>query len=523
MSTVLNHYLEVSASGAMKTASLHTVFRANFPGNTLDSTIWTETSVNGGSVSVNNGVARMNTSTAINGGTKIVSIEQGQFECGQASVFQGGVRPAIARAGLTQRWGLITADEQEGLFFEYDGTSFNVVSLKGGVRTVVNNSAFDGTLNYAPVAEENAVFRIQYGPHIAIFGVYTSQGHIKPIHTMTRTDFPLTDDFDMGLYYEIFNNGIEIDSELRLQGAHASIFGNLPTVRANGVENVTDATVMTPTKSVIVGRDSGGTYRNITTNSGGSLSTTDFFFEVGRGIVPNHLAEVKFGHNPDVDTGAPEDIWHGGGEYTGQPNSGSPETLEIFSSDAADDATPGGTGARTIRFFGLRTSASTAYTSEDVTLNGMASVLTTTTWYRVNRAYVLTAGSGGANAGNITIRHSTTTANVFVVMGIGDNQSTVAAWTVPAGFTAYIVTYSVEMTRANGNAGAGEISVRLREPGGVYRAIRYHGISTAYAVKERLETGLQMIAGSDVKFRVDAVTDSNSLFSATFTIIYVAN
>lgn len=54
---------------------------------------------------------------------------------------------------------------------------------------------------------------------------------------------------------------------------------------------------------------------------------------------------LKFGRNPDVDTGASEDIWNGGGLYTGFPTTGSAEPLGVASSSANDTAA--GTGAIT--------------------------------------------------------------------------------------------------------------------------------------------------------------------------------
>jgi len=42
----------------------------------------------------------------------------------------------------------------------------------------------------------------------------------------------------------------------------------------------------------------------------------DFLTDVAKGIIPNHSAVSKFGHNEDVDTGTvPETLWDGGGIY----------------------------------------------------------------------------------------------------------------------------------------------------------------------------------------------------------------
>lgn len=63
---------------------------------------------------------------------------------------------------------------------------------------------------------------------------------------------------------------------------------------------------------------------------------------IALGQVPNNDIHTKFGINPDVDAAtAPEDIWNGGGTYTGFPVGGTAtvaETLQVFSSSTADTA-----------------------------------------------------------------------------------------------------------------------------------------------------------------------------------------
>ena len=76
-----------------------------------------------------------------------------------------------------------------------------------------------------------------------------------------------------------------------------------------------------------------------------------------------------------------------------------PIKLDISSSSTADVAA--GTGARTITIMGL--GASAAYQEETVTLTGQTVVQSAKTWYRVFGAYVLTAGTGLTNAGDIYI------------------------------------------------------------------------------------------------------------------------
>lgn len=152
----------------------------------------------------------------------------------------------------------------------------------------------------------------------------------------------------------------------------------------------------------------------------------------GLGLVPNTSHYPAFGYLPDCPAEG-GDLWPLGGTYTGFPASAEPVTII---STSADD-TAAGTGARTVSITGLDSNYAAA--TEVVTLAGLsASAATTTEFVRVFRANVLTVGSGATNAGNLSIRQETTTANVFLYMPAGDGLATVAAYTAPAGHTAAV-------------------------------------------------------------------------------------
>lgn len=70
---------------------------------------------------------------------------------------------------------------------------------------------------------------------------------------------------------------------------------------------------------------------------GGVVLTGDWYAAMATGELPNHKPYHKFGKNPDIDiVSGFEDIWNGGGHYTGQDCIVA-EQLET-SSDAAGDA-----------------------------------------------------------------------------------------------------------------------------------------------------------------------------------------
>ena len=251
--------------------------------------------------------------------------------------------------------------------------------------------------------------------------------------------------------------------------------------------------------------------------------TQDFFFSVGAGQLVGYSSNIKFGHNPDIDTNStPEDIWSAGGTYTGMPpHTASAETINVFSSAAAD--TSGSTGAWLVTLYGLDENWNAI--TEQVVLNGTTPVTTVNRWHRMNRMIVNTGGSGGVNAGIITARHTTTTANVFGTIPIGRNQTTVTAFTIPRGKVGYLVKHFVSIGRAGGTPGAADYSIRVREPdsgNGVFRASDYSTVTTsAPDLQQPVTVPLSFPEKTDIKIRIENVSDNSTVASANFEIILV--
>ena len=162
--------------------------------------------------------------------------------------------------------------------------------------------------------------------------------------------------------------------------------------------------------------------------------TEPFDLQVARGQIAYHESVYKFGNNPAVADSV-ETIWPQGGLYSYL----SAATVLKVSSSSTNDASAG-TGARTVELFGLDGDYNEI--SETVTLNGQTAVNTTKSFLRIFRMVVKSAGTGGQNAGVIYAGTGTVTtgvpANKYATIAIGDNQTLMALWTVPAGYTAFL-------------------------------------------------------------------------------------
>lgn len=221
----------------------------------------------------------------------------------------------------------------------------------------------------------------------------------------------------------------------------------------------------------------------------------------------------KFGRNVDVDSGsAPEDIWNGGGVYTGFPT-GTPEVLEVFSGSASD------TGTFTFTY--LESSSDTAWKTHSVTLNGTTKVNTGKTVYRMHTARYSSGNSTGFNIGEITARHVTTTANIFCKMPIGRSQTNVAAYTVPIGCTAYIRRLFCRVIGGTSGTVSGALWVRTLNDSPRLR--RPFSASNADAFEEIPYGGLVIDAGSDIIIRITTASANNLDIIAGYDLVLVKN
>ena len=247
-----------------------------------------------------------------------------------------------------------------------------------------------------------------------------------------------------------------------------------------------------------------------------------FELQVARGQIPGHKQLFKFGNNPSVGDTL-ETIWAEGGLYSYLTAA----TVLKVSSSSTDD-TSAGTGARTVQLYGLDGDYNEI--NELVTLNGQTAVNTTQSFLRINRMVVRSAGSGGVNAGVIYAGTGTVTtgvpANVYAsVNGItGSNQSLMAIWTVPAGYTAYLLQYDVSNGTTSNTPAVCKLILAVRPYGEVFQSKDVKSLTTGMHVEETFSLPQKITEKSDIEVR--AISSSVSVpfdISAAFEIIYIKN
>lgn len=163
-------------------------------------------------------------------------------------------------------------------------------------------------------------------------------------------------------------------------------------------------------------------------------------------------------HNPSIDTATvPETVSPIGGLVALRTAAA---VVELVSTSAADAAA--GTGARSVLVQGL--DAQYNEVSEVLVPNGITPVQGAVLFLRINTVSVLSAGTGGTNAGDITIRDAgagTTRSFILAAQGISE----VGVYTVPAEHQLLATGWTISARDAVGNKALADVAFYVREQG----------------------------------------------------------
>ena len=234
----------------------------------------------------------------------------------------------------------------------------------------------------------------------------------------------------------------------------------------------------------------------------------DFNLMVAKNLYQGHQATLKDGLNVDVDTASvPEDIWQGGGVYTGFPATAEEGQIVVAGSDTG-----------TVFYSYLESSTSTDYVFGSIAVAGAGNYDLGHNVYRCN--YAIFVGASDINVSNITIRHKVTTANIFCIILASQGQTFCSAYTVPQGHTAYFdrITGSIR----GGNTGASaDLFFWWREQNKtpILRIPLVLNFGTLYF--DDIDYLIAIPAGTDIIPRVTSVTNNNTNIHISYRIVKV--
>jgi len=155
----------------------------------------------------------------------------------------------------------------------------------------------------------------------------------------------------------------------------------------------------------------------------------DFNLMVAEGLYENTTNTIKDGINFDIDTtSVPEDLWDNGSTYTGFPVGTIQEGQVVVA----------GADTGTVYYAYLESETSTDYAFASVAIAGAGNYNLGHDIWRCNFMYFVSSSATAFNVGLISLRHRTTTANVFCSITAGYSQSFCSAYTVPYNNSIYI-------------------------------------------------------------------------------------
>jgi hypothetical protein len=229
-----------------------------------------------------------------------------------------------------------------------------------------------------------------------------------------------------------------------------------------------------------------------------------FELQVSRDQISGHKSLFKFGFNPDIDNTL-ETVWDAGGLYA-YPSSA--VKMTATSTDGANDEDV------QVTVQGL--DADYNELSETITLDGSGVAETNGFFLRVFRAFV--EGSQ-VPSGTINITNSSVT---YAKIILGNNQTLMALWTVPAGYTAYLLQSDVTVATTQNNKYA-TVHFTVRKNGGVFRT-QDKFVKAQSSHHQQYHIPLKFEEKTDLEFR--AIGDSSGAdiaISASMDILYIQN
>lgn len=247
---------------------------------------------------------------------------------------------------------------------------------------------------------------------------------------------------------------------------------------------------------------------------------TDFHYEVAQGRYSGATTWNKFGYNNDIDTATdPETIWSVGGSFVRMTSA---DTLDVVSSSGSD--TGAGTGAQSVIIYGI--DANFEAQTEVVTLSGVTPVTTLNTWLGVNRVAIYLAGTGGVNAGTITIDDTAGTVGTQAEIPVGEGTTQQCIFFVEANHTALMDWMVLNINKISGGS-TPTVTIRgwvTSLVSGAKYLVFKHTVDTAVENTVSFNPEQPFVVGEKSMFELTGETDTNNtVVNARFSLIEVQN
>lgn len=281
-------------------------------------------------------------------------------------------------------------------------------------------------------------------------------------------------------------------------------------------------------KAVLTGNDPNGVFQNVCTTIDGNLSISNNSdgLAIAKGDVSNATYIHKFGEAPDFDTGdGLVTVWDGAND--GGINAMSYTYSSSANIDSISSSNAGDTGD--IEVQGLDTNWDLV--TQTVTLSGQTRVALTTSLIRAFRMRNVGAIDLAGDVyvyvnGAITAGVPNTPADVRAVTRIGENQTLMAVYTVPNGYTGYMRGMFASVIGASQTTNY-TIVVKARASGSVFQTKHKFGLSetgTSHNQHQYIEPEV-FAAKTDIELRVSVTAGAitGAKLGGGFDVVLVAD
>lgn len=416
------------------------------------------------------------------------------------------------------------------------------VNSEGQMHVVLRGAVCTGCSSSTPLAAGatftgTATDMLDYG--IVFITVYTDQDSatdglclqqssdgtnwdIEDTYTITATHGKTFAIQPAAKYFRVvYTNGATPQTAFRLQAVLKKT-NSLPSSHRiqDSIVDEDDAQLI---KSVLTAKKDDGVFTNISATTSGNLRTTDAEngLAIAKGDVTDHSFIHKFGQAPDFDTAdGYVTVWDGANDATANimqyTYSTTNDIDRIVSSSAAD--------TQPTEIQGL--DASYHLVTQTVTPEGQTPVALDTPLIRVFR--VKNVGTSNY-AGRISVYIDSavvggipsTAANVRAIVDDGNNQTLMAIYTIPAGYTGYMRDWYVS-TAGGVNASIHVVRLFARPFGQVFQLKHVASISASgtSAIQHKYEEPEIFSEKTDIEMKVNTDTNTASI-SAGFDIVLV--
>ena len=256
-----------------------------FIGTIVDPNFWTvNTTANGSAyqdvrTATTGGELTLSTNTTANGAARIASQRRGRFVAGNSNYYKSVIHlPDSGTANNVRRWGLADyttiTSLTDGAYFQLSGTTFSVVTMRGGTANVTSSGSFNGNYGSMHSVDPNNshTYEIYYSPYSVYFVI---DGIL--LHTITISASPWTNSVNLYVYCDDVNSGGSV-SNVIMHVRAASIHRLGPTYSAPKYVNIS-------TGNTTVLKYSAGTLQTVTLNNPTNITITIYDNTVASGNV----------------------------------------------------------------------------------------------------------------------------------------------------------------------------------------------------------------------------------------------